>query len=69
MYIYFMCAQIEALEVELEEVCRRAAQFEEEAAEESQGMDLQLMDSQVGGTHHPIPMYVLLTKPQSNCRQ
>ena len=50
MYIYFMCAQIEALEVELEEVCRRAAQFEEEAAEESQGMDLQLMDSQVGGT-------------------
>ena len=66
MYIYFMCVQIEALEVELEEVCHRAAQFEEEAAEESQGMDLQLMDSQVGGTewcisHHPTPMYVLLT--------
>ena len=48
MYIFFMCAQIDALEVELEEVCRRAAQFEEEAAEESQGVDLQLMDSQVG---------------------
>ena len=44
------CTQIDALEVELEEVHRRAAQFEEEAAEESQGVDLQLMDSQVGGT-------------------
>ena len=45
-----MCAQIDALEVELEEVHHRAAQFEEEATEESQGVDLQLMDSQVGGT-------------------
>ena len=46
--LIFICVQIDALEVELEEVCHRAAQFEEEAAEESQGMDVQLMDSQVG---------------------
>ena len=41
--------QISALEKELEEMRHRAAKFEEEAEEQSQGMDLQLMDSQVCG--------------------
>ncbi len=39
--------QMEALEEELEEIGRRAAQYEEEISEASQGMDLQLVDSQV----------------------
>ena len=39
--------QIKALEEELAEVGRRASQYEEEVSEASQGMDLQLMDSQV----------------------
>ena len=63
--LIFICVQIDALEAELEEVCHRAAQFEEEAAEESQGMDVQLMDSQVGRAegckpHPPVPMCVWL---------
>ena len=39
--------QIVALETELENVRERAQQFEEDLAEESQGVDVQLMDSQV----------------------
>ena len=36
-----------SLEQELEETRERAAQFEEEVEEESQGQDMQLLDSQV----------------------
>lgn len=39
--------QIASLESELENVHHRAKQFEEEVAEESQGVDVKLMDSQV----------------------
>ena len=39
--------QIAALESELENVRLHAEQFEEEMAEESQGVDVQLMASQV----------------------
>ena len=39
--------QIKSLGAELEEVKRLAVQFEEELSEESQGMDLELMDTQV----------------------
>lgn len=39
--------QVASLERELEETRERAAQFEEEIEEQSQGQDMQLLDSQV----------------------
>lgn len=44
---YTFTLQIAALESELESVGDRARQFEEELAEESEGVDVQLMASQV----------------------
>ena len=46
-YTFTCTLQIAALESELESVGDRARQFEEELAEESEGVDVQLMASQV----------------------
>ena len=43
--------QVASLERELEETRERAAQFEEEIEEQSQGQDMQLLDSQVYKLH------------------
>ena len=45
--LWCVCTQVSSLERELEETRQRAAQFEEEAEEQSQGQDMQLLDSQV----------------------
>ena len=46
--------QVASLERELEETRERAAQFEEEMEEQSQGQDMQLLDSQVLYTLGPL---------------
>ena len=46
--------QVACLERELEETRERAAQFEEEMEEQSQGQDMQLLDSQVLHTLGPL---------------
>jgi hypothetical protein len=45
--MYCVVPQVASLERELEETRERAAQFEEEMEEQSQGQDMQLLDSQV----------------------
>ena len=50
MYVYIFF-QILSLERELEDTRDRAAEFEEEADQQSQGMDLQLLDSQVSNAY------------------